>query len=292
MGEGSRGGCLQGSGGHAPYALRESGVRGLRDGGPCTCTGLAHDHASMGAAGEVGEVRTKWPLVISPAVVTLREHAGMSRGKPQLLGRLAPPPCKLQNSSCCDTNAWDGCIRPVALYPPRQGRAPVFIPGHVCRRAGVVMLLVTACYAVLRCAASPEQVTGDNAYERVSGSSIGGGTFWGLCRLLTGVTDFDEMLEFSKQGDNAAVRGGWAVGMGEREVTQRGRGEGTSGSDGAGPGPAWPDLMVVTPPDSCVGWKRRRYGRRTATARFCCAVFFTVAPSLYPGLPCLRSTCW
>lgn len=50
------------------------------------------------------------------------------------------------------------------------------------------------------------QVTGDGAYERVSGSSVGGGTFWGLARLLTQRTDFDEMLELSSQGNNASVR--------------------------------------------------------------------------------------
>jgi pantothenate kinase len=36
-------------------------------------------------------------------------------------------------------------------------------------------------------------------YSQVSGSSVGGGTFWGLCRclLLTGLRDFDEMLQLS-----------------------------------------------------------------------------------------------
>jgi hypothetical protein len=31
------------------------------------------------------------------------------------------------------------------------------------------------------------------------------GTFWGLCRLLTGVKDFDEMLRLSAEGDNSKV---------------------------------------------------------------------------------------
>ena len=43
------------------------------------------------------------------------------------------------------------------------------------------------------------------AFERVSGTSLGGGTFWGLCRLLTGARSFDEMLELSMKGDNAKV---------------------------------------------------------------------------------------
>lgn len=49
------------------------------------------------------------------------------------------------------------------------------------------------------------QVDGDNDHQRVSGSTLGGGTFWGLCRLLTRVRAFDEMLELSAQGDNAKV---------------------------------------------------------------------------------------
>ena len=51
----------------------------------------------------------------------------------------------------------------------------------------------------------PAQVAGEGDHQRVSGSSLGGGTFWGLCRLLTRVRAFDEMLELSAQGDNAKV---------------------------------------------------------------------------------------
>ena len=36
-------------------------------------------------------------------------------------------------------------------------------------------------------------VTGVGQYERVSGTSLGGGTFAGLCSLLTGTTSFDEV---------------------------------------------------------------------------------------------------
>ena len=50
------------------------------------------------------------------------------------------------------------------------------------------------------------KVEGDGQYERVSGSSLGGGTFWGLCRLLTRCKGFDEMLELSMRGDNSKVR--------------------------------------------------------------------------------------
>ncbi len=35
----------------------------------------------------------------------------------------------------------------------------------------------------------------------MSGTCIGGGTFWGLCRLLTACRDFDEAMELSQTGD-------------------------------------------------------------------------------------------
>lgn len=41
------------------------------------------------------------------------------------------------------------------------------------------------------------KVDDDFNFERVSGSSLGGGTFWGLCRLLTGARNFDEMLDIA-----------------------------------------------------------------------------------------------
>eukprot|EP00002_Diphylleia_rotans_P018058 TRINITY_DN3497_c1_g1_i2.p1 TRINITY_DN3497_c1_g1~~TRINITY_DN3497_c1_g1_i2.p1 ORF type:complete len:547 (-),score=108.07 TRINITY_DN3497_c1_g1_i2:40-1653(-) len=45
------------------------------------------------------------------------------------------------------------------------------------------------------------KVEGDNQYTRVDGTSLGGGTFWGLCRLFTDLTSFDAMLEMSEKGD-------------------------------------------------------------------------------------------
>jgi type II pantothenate kinase len=39
-----------------------------------------------------------------------------------------------------------------------------------------------------------------------AGTNIGGGTFWGLCKLLTGLEDFDDILSLSCEGDNSNVR--------------------------------------------------------------------------------------
>ncbi|KAF9010307.1 pantothenate kinase [Hymenopellis radicata] len=49
------------------------------------------------------------------------------------------------------------------------------------------------------------KVDEDGKFERVSGTSLGGGTLWGLLSLLTPATTFDEMLTFSDNGDNASV---------------------------------------------------------------------------------------
>ncbi len=51
------------------------------------------------------------------------------------------------------------------------------------------------------------QVASETQAERVSGSALGGGTFTGLCRLLTGAHSFDEMLALAARGDNTQVRG-------------------------------------------------------------------------------------
>lgn len=49
------------------------------------------------------------------------------------------------------------------------------------------------------------RVDGEGSFQRVSGTNIGGGTFWGLCRLLTGMRNFDEILALSSKGDNSKV---------------------------------------------------------------------------------------
>ncbi|KAJ7417982.1 pantothenate kinase 2 [Pitangus sulphuratus] len=42
-------------------------------------------------------------------------------------------------------------------------------------------------------------------YKRVTGTSLGGGTFFGLCCLLTGCSTFEEALEMASQGDSTKV---------------------------------------------------------------------------------------
>ncbi|XP_039047037.1 pantothenate kinase 1-like [Hibiscus syriacus] len=49
------------------------------------------------------------------------------------------------------------------------------------------------------------KVDEDGKFERVSGTSLGGGTFWGLGRLLTKCRNFDELLELSHHGNNRVI---------------------------------------------------------------------------------------
>jgi len=49
------------------------------------------------------------------------------------------------------------------------------------------------------------KVSGSKKFERIGGTSLGGGTLWGLLSLLTGARTFDEMLAMADKGDNTAV---------------------------------------------------------------------------------------
>eukprot|EP01117_Protostelium_nocturnum_P016756 TRINITY_DN6701_c0_g4_i1.p1 TRINITY_DN6701_c0_g4~~TRINITY_DN6701_c0_g4_i1.p1 ORF type:complete len:377 (+),score=127.41 TRINITY_DN6701_c0_g4_i1:802-1932(+) len=49
------------------------------------------------------------------------------------------------------------------------------------------------------------RVDNENSFERVSGSSLGGGTFWALAKELTDIKSYDEVQELSQKGDNKNV---------------------------------------------------------------------------------------
>ena len=49
------------------------------------------------------------------------------------------------------------------------------------------------------------RVDGPRKHERISGSSIGGVTYWGLCRLLTDIEHFDSVLNLAERGDPSKV---------------------------------------------------------------------------------------
>jgi type II pantothenate kinase len=39
--------------------------------------------------------------------------------------------------------------------------------------------------------------------QRIGGTSLGGGMFLGLCNTLTGINDYDKLLEMSHDGKNS-----------------------------------------------------------------------------------------
>ncbi|KAH8732547.1 pantothenate kinase 4 [Phaeosphaeriaceae sp. PMI808] len=49
------------------------------------------------------------------------------------------------------------------------------------------------------------KVSGPRQFERVGGTSLGGGTLWGLLSLLTGARSFEDMLRLAENGDNSSV---------------------------------------------------------------------------------------
>ncbi|KAL6493540.1 Pantothenate kinase 2, mitochondrial [Orobanche gracilis] len=49
------------------------------------------------------------------------------------------------------------------------------------------------------------KVDGEGVFQRVSGTNVGGGTYWGLGKLLTKCKSFDELLELSQRGDNRTI---------------------------------------------------------------------------------------
>ena len=49
------------------------------------------------------------------------------------------------------------------------------------------------------------KVSGLKQFERIGGTSLGGGTFWGLLSLLTGARTFDDMLAMADRGDNTII---------------------------------------------------------------------------------------
>lgn len=44
-----------------------------------------------------------------------------------------------------------------------------------------------------------------NDFTRISGTSLGGGMFLGLCHLFTGINNFDQLLQMAQSGSNAAT---------------------------------------------------------------------------------------
>lgn len=49
------------------------------------------------------------------------------------------------------------------------------------------------------------KVSSSTQFERVSGSSLGGGTYWGLSRLLTDCESYEDVLDLAEMGDATEI---------------------------------------------------------------------------------------
>ena len=49
------------------------------------------------------------------------------------------------------------------------------------------------------------RVENETTYERINGTMIGGGTLVGLANMMTGINNFETIIELASQGDNTKV---------------------------------------------------------------------------------------
>lgn len=99
-------------------------------------------------------------------------------------------------SSCSRQNPVVGCTfeRP-GPDPPKFG---VIFESNPTPRFPCLLVNIGSGVSIIK-------IDEDGGFERVTGTSLGGGTLWGLLSLLTPATTFDEMLALSDHGDNATV---------------------------------------------------------------------------------------
>lgn len=84
---------------------------------------------------------------------------------------------------------------------PNQHTRKVFLPHEIFSTNQLFPYLVVN----IGSGVSILKVSSPNKFERVSGSSLGGGTYWGLCRLLTRCASFEDVLDIAEQGDSTEI---------------------------------------------------------------------------------------
>ncbi|RHY31587.1 hypothetical protein DYB32_003349 [Aphanomyces invadans] len=84
-------------------------------------------------------------------------------------------------------------------------RGMVFVMRHVADECYTFKELYPFLLVNIGSGVSILKVTSETEYHRVSGTSLGGGTFLGLCKLLSKYKSFDEALEGSMQGNSQSV---------------------------------------------------------------------------------------
>lgn len=81
-----------------------------------------------------------------------------------------------------------------------DSRLPCQLPPHQQQHINYPFMLVNIGSGV-----SILRIDSEDHFERISGSSIGGGTFWGLCKQITGIESYQEILRLSEIGHNSGV---------------------------------------------------------------------------------------
>ena len=150
-------------------------------------------------------------------------------------GSALTPSTRSAASSRDSDSSWCTCPPRRTHLPRRTARAPTRVPRAFRRRGERARTWLTApwrgsrtrtCLSMSaavsgeawlpRCASAYPCVSlaagvgfivvrSESDWERVSGTSLGGGTYYGLCHMLTGMTSFDEMLNQAESGDNERV---------------------------------------------------------------------------------------
>lgn len=91
------------------------------------------------------------------------------------------------------------------LETPTQPLTSRRIPYPMCRGANDAESIFPYLLVNIGSGVSILRVDSETEFERVGGSCIGGGTYWGLCRLLTGAKTFEEAMDLCVAGDYRKV---------------------------------------------------------------------------------------
>lgn len=78
-------------------------------------------------------------------------------------------------------------------------------PNGTAHRAASMVPLFPLLIVNIGTGVSIVKVQSSHEFERVSGTALGGGTYWGLCQLLTGCKDFETAAKLASGGDAGEV---------------------------------------------------------------------------------------
>lgn len=89
----------------------------------------------------------------------------------------------------------------VFTYDDQSGANNVMLPEEIADSASIYPYLLVN----IGSGVSILKVDEPGDFKRIGGSSLGGGTLWGLLSLITGAHTYDDMLDWAHEGDNTNV---------------------------------------------------------------------------------------